>query len=98
MKLHNPEVIFFVTTKRACEFVGMLREVRLKKQTASSVPDRVLLRLNIFLFPYRAEHHPNGWGVAKYDPVNNSIGIYISTMNIFIRIATILGMGGNRRK
>merc|ERR1712001_547238 len=47
---------------------------------------------------HRAENHPNGWGVDKYDPVNNSIGIYISTMNIFIRIAQILAMGGNRRK
>ena len=47
---------------------------------------------------HRAENHPNGWGVAKYDPVKNSIGIYISTMNIFIRIAQILAMGGNRRK
>ena len=51
-----------------------------------------------FVVVYRAENHPNGWGVAKYDPVNNSIGIYISTMNIFIRIAQILAMGGNRRK
>jgi len=52
---------------------------------------------------HRAENHPHGggWGLqAKpYDPINNSIGIYVNTLNIFIRIAQILAMqGGGRRK
>jgi FtsH-binding integral membrane protein len=47
---------------------------------------------------HKAERHPVGYGVAPFDPVNASIGIYMDTINIFIRIATILGMGGNRRK
>ena len=47
---------------------------------------------------HRAEHHPVGYGVRAYDPINASISIYVDTMNIFIRIAQILDMGGNRRK
>jgi len=31
-----------------------------------------------------------------YDPINNCVGIYVSTMNIFINMVTILS--GNRRK
>lgn len=46
---------------------------------------------------HRAERHPV-YGVQKYDPINNSIGIYIDTINIFIRIAQILAMGGGRKK
>jgi FtsH-binding integral membrane protein len=33
-----------------------------------------------------------------FDPVNESIAIYLDTLNIFIRIATILATGGGRRK
>jgi FtsH-binding integral membrane protein len=34
-----------------------------------------------------------------YDPINQSVGIYMDTINIFIRIAMILsGSGGNRRR
>lgn len=33
-----------------------------------------------------------------YDPINMSIGIYLDTLNIFIRIAMILAGGGGRRK
>jgi len=48
---------------------------------------------------HRAETHPNwGYGVTKFDPINNSIGIYADTLNIFIRIAQILAMQGGRRK
>lgn len=47
---------------------------------------------------YRAETHPV-YAMQPYDPVNNSVGIYLDTVNIFIRIAMILaGGGGNRRK
>lgn len=46
---------------------------------------------------HRAEHHPY-YGMQKYDPINNSMGIYMDTINIFIRIAQILAMGGGRRK
>ncbi len=47
---------------------------------------------------HRAERHPNGYGVQKYDPINNSIGIYLDTINIFIRIAQILAMGGGNKR
>eukprot|EP00088_Acartia_fossae_P019206 TRINITY_DN21177_c0_g1_i1.p1 TRINITY_DN21177_c0_g1~~TRINITY_DN21177_c0_g1_i1.p1 ORF type:complete len:329 (-),score=104.29 TRINITY_DN21177_c0_g1_i1:368-1354(-) len=46
---------------------------------------------------YKAERHPVGWGAPPFDPVNASIGIYMDTINIFIRIASILA-NGNRRK
>ncbi|CAG7819103.1 unnamed protein product [Allacma fusca] len=36
--------------------------------------------------------------VSAYDPVNASMSIYLDTINIFIRIAQILAMGGNRRR
>ena len=45
----------------------------------------------------KAETHPQ-YGLAKFDPVNASVGIYLDTINIFIRIAQILAMGGGRRK
>jgi len=44
----------------------------------------------------RAETHPT-YSAVPYDPVNNSIGIYMDTINIFIRILSIL-MGGGKRK
>jgi len=44
-----------------------------------------------------AEHHPV-YSMRPFDPVNNSIGIYMDTVNIFIRIATILSGGGSRRR
>lgn len=34
----------------------------------------------------------------KYDPINASMGIYMDTINIFIRILMILAGGGNRRR
>lgn len=46
---------------------------------------------------YRAENHPTN-AAQVYDPVNNSVGIYMDTINIFIRIAMILAGGGNRKK
>merc|ERR1712241_733808 len=46
---------------------------------------------------HRAERHPVGYGAPPFDPVNASMGIYMDTINIFIRIASILA-GGNRRK
>lgn len=45
----------------------------------------------------RAETHPT-YGVQKYDPINAMLGIYLDTINIFIRIAMILSGGGGRRK
>lgn len=47
---------------------------------------------------HKAERHPVGWGAPPFDPVNASIGIYMDTINIFIRIAQILAMQGGRRK
>ncbi|ERL92815.1 hypothetical protein D910_10123 [Dendroctonus ponderosae] len=41
---------------------------------------------------------PEYQGVKPYDPINNAISIYLDTLNIFIRIATMLAMGQNRRK
>jgi len=46
---------------------------------------------------HRAETHPT-YAAVPYDPINNSIGIYMDTINIFIRILTILMGGGNRRR
>lgn len=46
----------------------------------------------------RAELYPT-YAPRPFDPVNSAMSIYMDTMNIFIRIATILaGGGGNRRK
>lgn len=45
---------------------------------------------------HKAERHPVGYGVAPFDPVNASVGIYLDTINIFIRIATLLA--GNKKK
>jgi len=47
---------------------------------------------------HRAERHPVGYGAPPFDPVNASMGIYMDTINIFIRIASLLAGGGNRRK
>lgn len=45
----------------------------------------------------KAETHPL-YGVQPYDPINAAISIYLDTMNIFIRIVTILASGGNSRR
>ncbi|XP_022317434.1 growth hormone-inducible transmembrane protein-like [Crassostrea virginica] len=45
----------------------------------------------------RAEKHPV-YSAQKFDPINACLGIYMDTVNIFIRIATILAGGGGRRK
>lgn len=45
----------------------------------------------------RAETHPV-YAAQPFDPVNNSVGIFMDTINIFIRIAMLLAGGGNRRK
>ncbi|XP_067205756.1 growth hormone-inducible transmembrane protein-like [Linepithema humile] len=46
-----------------------------------------------------AESHPmyNAYNMP-YDPINNAISIYLDTINIFVRVLTILAGGGNRRK
>ncbi|XP_048518666.1 growth hormone-inducible transmembrane protein isoform X2 [Dendroctonus ponderosae] len=36
---------------------------------------------------------PEYQGVKPYDPINNAISIYLDTLNLFIRIAMMLGMG-----
>lgn len=46
----------------------------------------------------RAEMHPL-YAARPFDPVNSAMSIYMDTLNIFIRIVSILaGGGGNRRK
>uniref|UniRef100_A0A0C9QSZ8 GHITM_0 protein n=1 Tax=Fopius arisanus TaxID=64838 RepID=A0A0C9QSZ8_9HYME len=54
----------------------------------------------------QAETHPAydrqydyaGNAVRSYDPVNNAMHIYMDTVNIFVRILSILAGGGSRRK
>ncbi|KAB0798421.1 hypothetical protein PPYR_09414 [Photinus pyralis] len=41
---------------------------------------------------------PGFYGVTPYDPVNAAMSVYLDTLNIFIRLATILAGGGNKRK
>ncbi|XP_014773800.1 growth hormone-inducible transmembrane protein [Octopus bimaculoides] len=45
----------------------------------------------------KAETHPV-YAMRPYDPIDSSIGIYMDTINIFIRIVTILSGGSNRRR
>uniref|UniRef100_UPI00398E6CD3 growth hormone-inducible transmembrane protein n=1 Tax=Pristiophorus japonicus TaxID=55135 RepID=UPI00398E6CD3 len=46
----------------------------------------------------RAETYPV-YGVKKFDPINACMGIYMDTLNIFIRVVAILSNSGtNRRK
>ncbi|XP_023663884.1 growth hormone-inducible transmembrane protein [Paramormyrops kingsleyae] len=45
----------------------------------------------------RAESYPL-YGVARYDPINSCLQIYMDTLNIFTRIVMILAGGGSRRK
>ncbi|XP_031633855.1 growth hormone-inducible transmembrane protein-like [Contarinia nasturtii] len=48
---------------------------------------------------HKAETHPNSnYAVQKFDPINAAISIYMDTLNIFIRLVSILaGQGGSRR-
>ncbi|CAH1131084.1 unnamed protein product [Ceutorhynchus assimilis] len=52
----------------------------------------------IILQAERYPANPEAQGVKPYDPINSAISIYLDTLNIFIRIATMLAMGGNRKK
>ncbi|XP_029465309.1 growth hormone-inducible transmembrane protein [Rhinatrema bivittatum] len=46
----------------------------------------------------RAETYPT-YGQAKFDPINSCLGIYMDTLNIFMRVAIMLSnSGGSRRK
>lgn len=45
----------------------------------------------------RAETHPL-YSAHKYDPINASLGIFIDTINIFMRLVMILSGAGSRRK
>ncbi|XP_005407936.1 PREDICTED: growth hormone-inducible transmembrane protein [Chinchilla lanigera] len=45
----------------------------------------------------RAEITPM-YGVQKYDPINSMLAIYMDVLNIFIRVASMLATGGNRKK
>ncbi|XP_060710257.1 growth hormone-inducible transmembrane protein [Hemiscyllium ocellatum] len=45
----------------------------------------------------RAEMYPM-YGVRKFDPINACMGIYMDTLNIFIRVAAILSNSGTGRK
>lgn len=45
----------------------------------------------------RAELVP-AYGFQKYDPINSMLGIYMDTLNIFIRVTSMLASGGNRKK
>lgn len=44
-----------------------------------------------------AEMYPQNY-IVPFDPINASISIYASTLNIFIRIAVLLSGGGQRKK
>ncbi|XP_071573692.1 growth hormone-inducible transmembrane protein [Temnothorax nylanderi] len=46
----------------------------------------------------QAETYPVYNVDRPYDPINNAISIYLDTLNIFVRVLTILAGGGNRRK
>ncbi|XP_067828810.1 growth hormone-inducible transmembrane protein [Heptranchias perlo] len=45
----------------------------------------------------RAETYPV-YGVQKFDPINACLGIYMDTLNIFIRVAVMLSSSGTSRK
>jgi len=45
----------------------------------------------------RAESYPL-YAARPYDPINAATSIYMDTLNIFIRIVTLLAGGGSRRK
>ncbi|XP_071830197.1 growth hormone-inducible transmembrane protein-like [Apostichopus japonicus] len=45
----------------------------------------------------KAESHPIA-SPQRFDPINAAMGIYMDTINIFIRIAMILSGGGGKRK
>jgi|ERR1712137_1351890 len=45
----------------------------------------------------KAENYPL-YASRPFDPINASMGIYMDTMNIFIRLAYILGMGGGNKR
>ncbi|XP_045611430.2 growth hormone-inducible transmembrane protein [Procambarus clarkii] len=47
---------------------------------------------------HKAETHPQMWGAMPYDPINMSHHIVMDALNIFIRVAQILAMGGGRKK
>ncbi|XP_012891058.1 PREDICTED: LOW QUALITY PROTEIN: growth hormone-inducible transmembrane protein-like [Dipodomys ordii] len=38
------------------------------------------------------------YGQNRYDPINSMLGIYMDTLNIFMRVASMLATGGNRKK
>ncbi|KAF2902303.1 hypothetical protein ILUMI_03883 [Ignelater luminosus] len=49
----------------------------------------------------QAERYPTSpqlYGVAPYDPINAAMSVYLDTLNIFIRIASILAGGGQKRR
>lgn len=46
---------------------------------------------------HRAERHPY-YSDVPFDPINACLGIYMDTVNIFIRIVTILASGNSKRK
>lgn len=35
---------------------------------------------------------------SNYDPINRGLGLYMDTINIFVRVAQIIAMSGNRKK
>lgn len=56
-----------------------------------------LILFSMFLLYDTQKIVANAERKLEYDPINESIGIYMDTINIFIRIASILA-GGNRKK
>ncbi|KAG9345962.1 hypothetical protein JZ751_007777 [Albula glossodonta] len=46
---------------------------------------------------HRAETYPL-YAVQKYDPINSCLGIYMDTLNIFMRMVMILANGGGGRR
>lgn len=49
---------------------------------------------------HQAQYHPkyHDESIKPYDPINNAISIYLDTLNIFIRILTIISGGGTSRR
>ncbi|XP_057329070.1 growth hormone-inducible transmembrane protein-like [Microplitis mediator] len=49
-------------------------------------------------YPVSYDQYGSQSSVIPYDPINNSINIYLDTVNIFVRMVSILSGGGGKRK
>ncbi|PIO65674.1 hypothetical protein TELCIR_12637 [Teladorsagia circumcincta] len=50
------------------------------------------------IYPRREDVMYGMQPIRSYDPINAQLSIYMDVLNIFIRMAMIMGMSGNRRK